>query len=111
MEPAPIVDELLARLFANRPDPVEKLQEDQSMAFFLASISGLSYSLTVGRLVQLVCRHYKVTRAHRRTGCPRCGAMIRAGYDYDAFRNLGHADTFEWPGDPLRGLHQKERDL
>lgn len=28
------------------------------------------------------------------------------GPDHDGFRNLGHPDTFSWPGDPLRLAHE-----
>ena len=91
---AVIIDETLARLFVKNPNPTEKLSHDQRMALYLFSISGAFLTCRSGRLVQLECRHYKITRATKRTGCPRCGAMIRAGYDYDAFRNLEHLDTF-----------------
>lgn len=103
---AVIIDDVLAKLFVDLPNPIEKLSHDQKMAFFLDAVSGAYKTRRSGRLVKLECRHYKVTKATKRTGCPRCGAMIRAGYDHDAFRNLGHRDTFDWPKDPLLNLHE-----
>lgn len=32
--------------------------------------------------------------------------MIRAGWDHDGFRRLKEPDTFSWPDDPLRVLHE-----
>jgi hypothetical protein len=106
MKSAPIVDETLARLFKDRPDPQEKVCSDQGLAIFLGIWSGISIRLKNGHLVQLECGHYKITRSLNRTGCPRCGAMIRAGYDYDKFRNIDHHDDFDWPADPLGNLNR-----
>ena len=106
---APVVDEVLASLLANMPDPSERIRSDQGMAIFLDCISGAFKKRKRGHLVQLECGHYKVTTALNRTTCPRCGAMIRSGYDYDKFRNIDHVDDFDWPGDPLLNLnHPKE---
>lgn len=97
----------LADLLSREPDPIEYLAEDQATA--MPYKTGLDPDLMVkhGRLVLLACRHFTITKSLRRAKCRRCGEMIRAGYDYDAFRNLGSEDAFSWPSDPLRLLHEK----
>lgn len=108
---APVVDETLARLFRDHPNPRERIRADQGMAIFLGIMTGLSTKLLAkrsGHLAQLECGHYKVTHAINSTGCPRCGAMIRAGYDYDRFRNIDHHDTFVWPTDPLKCVNHHD---
>ncbi|WP_321967138.1 RING finger protein [Burkholderia cepacia] len=107
--PAPVVNQSLANLFANESDPVEPLSSNQSTALFRNAMvwkTGSHPDLKHGRLVALACGHYTITKALHRSKCPRCGAMIRAGYDYDAFRNRGALDDFSWPDDPLRPLHE-----
>lgn len=102
---APIVDESLASLFKDMSNPREKVCADQGMAIFLDALSGNFKRRKSGHLVQLECGHFVVTRAVNKTGCYRCGAMIRAGYDYDKFRNLNGSDDFEWPSDPLKSIN------
>jgi hypothetical protein len=104
---APIVDQKLASLFAGEPDPVEALAEDQSLAMIWKTGISVEAMVKHGRLVLLTCGHFAVTKSLHRSKCRRCGEMIRAGYDYDAFRNLGSGDAFSWPDDPLRLLHEK----
>jgi hypothetical protein len=86
MSAAPVVDQKLASLFAGEPDPFEALAENQSGALAwkwkLGAAPGL---LKHGRLVVLECGHYTITKAPHRAKCRRCGEMIRAGYDCDAF--------------------------
>jgi len=110
-EPAPVVDEILAKLFREEPNPFEDLAEDQTAAMDWKTGVAAELMLKHGRLVLLTCGHLTVTKALYRARCPRCGEMIRAGYDYDAFRNLGAPDEFSWPGDPLRPLHEGHRRL
>lgn len=108
---APVVNDVLARLFAGESDPVEKLAVNQGNALLCNAMvwkTGAHPNLRVGRLVALECGHFTITKSVHRAKCSRCGEMIRAGYDYDAFRNLGGADTFSWPDDPLRALHERE---
>lgn len=102
---APIVNAHLAGVLAKEPNPIEKLDSNQSRAMTALPASGEAL-VRNGRLVMLECGHFIVTRALKRAGCPRCGEMIRAGYDYDGYRRLGNLDDFDWPGDPLRSLHQ-----
>ena len=107
---APIVNPELAELLGREPDPTEALSEDQRTAQLCTAMvwkTGNHPDLKRGRLVALACGHYTLTKAIHRARCRRCGEMIRAGYDYDAFRNLGAADTFSWPLDPLRTLHER----
>lgn len=104
---APIVNPALAALMAGEHDPIEQLAEDQSSAkgvwaFGVASADLLKH----GRVVKLACGHFTLTKALHRARCPRCGEMIRAGYDHDAFRRLGEPDGFSWPGDPFREAHE-----
>ncbi|HEU0196998.1 MAG TPA: hypothetical protein VFQ88_07240 [Nevskiaceae bacterium] len=98
---------MLAHILAAEPDPVESIAPDQSRAHAVRFIGTAAREGRYWRLVQLKCGHFKTTHALRRTDCPRCGAMRRAGYDYDAFRHLGQPDTFAWPGGPLRELHER----
>ncbi|MCA8050900.1 hypothetical protein [Burkholderia arboris] len=107
---APIVNEKLASLFAREADPVEEFASDQRNAQYAATMSwtlGVHPTLAHGRLVALACGHFTVTKAPHRAKCKRCGEMIRAGYDYDAFRNGGAPDAFSWPSDPFLPLHEK----
>ena len=106
-QPAPVVNQELAELLANEPNPIEPLAEDQSYAMVWKTGLSAKAMLRKGRLALLVCGHFTVTKARHHAKCPRCGEMIRAGYDYDAYRNLGGDDTFSWPADPLRPLHEK----
>lgn len=103
-------DQALAELFANEPNPIERLSLDQSEAISVWHTGTLSVDVLLkhGRLVRLTCGHFVVTKTRHRAGCPRCGEMIRTGWDYDAFRNLGAPDTFTWPGDPLVVLHENQ---
>lgn len=109
MTAAPVVNQKLADLFARESDPVESITADQSSALLLQAMvwkTGGHPDAKRGRLAALACGHYTVTKALNRAKCPRCGEMIRAGYDYDAFRNRGGRDEFSWPSDPLRPLHE-----
>jgi hypothetical protein len=106
---APIVNEKLAAFLADEPDPTEALAKAQGNALLLTAMvwkAGVHPDLNRGRLVALECGHFTLTKALYRAKCRRCGEMIRSGYDYDAFRNLGVKDGFSWPGDPLRPLHE-----
>lgn len=98
-------------LMSKQPDPVERLAADQAQAqsvWFTGAAGGMTdLFLKAGkRLVALECGHYAITRALSRAKCRRCGEMIRAGWDYDAFRNHSAPDTFSWANDPLRELHE-----
>ncbi len=107
---APIVNHSLAELLAREPDPLEAVCEDQTHAMAWKVGETGDALLKRGRLALLACGHFAITKALHRAKCRRCGEMIRAGYDYDAFRNLGHEDDFFWPGDPLRPLHEKSEN-
>lgn len=104
--PAPVVDHLLATLFAGEPNPVEAVACDQTAAMPWKAGFNADLMMKRGRLAVLNCGHFALTKALHKVKCRRCGEMIRAGYDYDAFRNLGAPDTFSWPDDPLRALHE-----
>lgn len=108
------MNELLAELLKNERDPVEDIKESAAKEFaFEAAIHTPTVEdlLKRGRLVRLACGHFKITKALRRAACGRCGEMIRSGWDHDGFRRLGEEDTFSWPDDPLRRLHEpEERD-
>lgn len=101
---APIVDDVLADIMATQPDPIEKIVPACPIA--------LGHNVRAGRLanptriVRLACGHFALTRLKRACACRRCGAMIRAGYDYDAFRRLHARDEFDWPKDRLREYNQ-----
>ncbi len=104
---APIVNAELAKWLGREPDPIEPLHHAQEFEFdHLVHTRTVESLLKHGRLVRLACRHFRLTKALHRTGCSRCGEMIRAGWDYQGFRELGNPDTFSWPGDPLRQLHE-----
>lgn len=107
--PAPVVNPLLARLLASERNPVEPLSADQVRAVNVWTLGAANVPTWRGRVVELACGHLVVTRALRESGCPRCGEMIRAGWDYDGFRRLGGPDTFHWPDDPFRVHHEGER--
>lgn len=112
MAHTPIHCEQLAASFKGLPNPVEKLLADQRLALFTWLTSATTEERDdplKGRLVQLACGHFVVTKAIRRCGCPRCGEMIRSGYDYEGFRNSGMVDDFEWPGDPLASLYGRQK--
>lgn len=103
---APIANALLASALGGERDPVEPLAADQTRAFS-AWVLGTSNVLTPrGRVVELACGHFTVTKALREAACPRCGEMIRSGWDHDGFRRLGNPDTIHWPDDPLHVLHE-----
>lgn len=108
VRPAPLVDKVLAGLLANEPNPLEDLAVDQASAKGVWGI-GIAQAdlLKQGRVVRLACGHYTVSKGLYKARCPRCGEMIRAGYDYDAFRRLGRPDEFSWPDDPFRTAHEK----
>lgn len=107
--PAPVVDALLAALMADQGNPVESVSSASQFDFDpTLSAASVDQLLARGRIVRLACGHFKMTKALGRTGCPRCGEMIRAGWDHDGFRRLGNADTFSWPDDPLRLLHERQ---
>lgn len=108
MKPAPVVDPFLARLFAQERNPIEVVVDDQASAkgVFVVGIAHADL-LKAGRVVKLACGHFTLTKALRKAGCPRCGEMVRAGYDHDGFRRLGEPDTFSWPDDPFRAVHER----
>lgn len=107
--PAPVVNAKLADLLNGEPNPKEPLAEAQGQAIATFMFGTADQLTKCGRPVILACGHYTMTKAVHVAGCPRCGEMIRSGYDYDAFRHLGHPDDFHWPGDPFRELHEKDR--
>nr|WP_023842385.1 hypothetical protein [Burkholderia sp. M701]BAO18842.1 hypothetical protein [Burkholderia sp. M701] len=112
MAKAPVVNSYLADLFSKEPDPFEALADDQRSALSWRWTLGSQPDLLKhGRLVTLKCGHFTVTRSLHRAKCRRCGEMIRAGYDYDSFRNRGGADSFSWPDDPLRTLHERDEQM
>jgi len=109
IQPAPVVDRQLAELLGGERDPVEGVSNAHEFEFDPAvHTATVEQLLEFGRLVRLGCGHFKRTKALLRTGCPRCGEMIRAGWDFDGFRRLGLPDDFSWPSDPLRTLHERE---
>lgn len=89
---APVVNPSLAKLLANEPNPVEALAADQASAKGLWAI-GVAQAdfLKHGRVVRLSCGHFTSTKATSKAQCPRCGEMIRAGYDHDAFHQAGRS--------------------
>jgi hypothetical protein len=107
--PAPLVDPVLAEAFRGMPDPREPLRADQGMALFYTTLANAKQAGTKGRLAHLLCGHFVITKAIRSAKCPRCGEMIRAGYDYEAFRNGGGFDEFSWPDDPLGYIHNRSQ--
>ena len=106
--PAPVVDATLARVLANERDPVEPLAVDQTRAVNVWTLGVANTPTQRGRVVELACGHLVITRARHAAGCPRCGEMIRSGWDHDGFRRLGNPDTFHWPDDPFRVHHEGE---
>ena len=109
--PAPVVDALLAEMMVAHADPVESINNAREFDFDpTLNTASVDQLLTRGRIVRLACGHFKTSKALVRTGCNRCGEMIRAGWDHDGFRRLGIADTFSWPDDPLRKLHERQND-
>ena len=112
MSRAPIVDPGLAAVMANERDPIEELAADQRSAIGIEVFCSVqSNILKYGRVVGLACGHFALTKALHKARCPRCGEMIRAGYDYDAFRRLGAPDEFRWPDDPFRPAHESDIGL
>ena len=108
MAHASIQDGRLAASFKDLPNPIEKLLDDQGLALFTWITSAPTKARDEplrGRLVQLACGHFVVTKAIKKCGCARCGEMIRSGWDYDGFRNLGMRDEFVWADDPFAILH------
>lgn len=98
-------------LMHKQHDPVERLAADQGQVqsvWFTGTAQGMTalFLKTGKRLVALECGHYTITRALNRAKCRRCGEMIRAGWDYDAFRNHNAPDTFSWINDPLGEIHE-----
>lgn len=111
--PAPVVDSVLAEILANRPNPLENLMADQGLPLFINALSNADKNIIeVGRIARLECGHFVMTKAVVSARCPRCGEMIRAGYDYEGFRRQHQFDEFHWPDDPLRKLNEAgaERD-
>lgn len=106
---APVVRQALAELLAGEPNPMEKFAADQASAkgVWVVGLAQMDL-LKHGRVVKLDCGHYTLTKALHRAGCPRCGEMIRAGYDHDGFRRLGAPDEFSWPDDPFRAAHESD---
>ncbi|MBV7542046.1 hypothetical protein [Acidovorax sp. sic0104] len=108
-------DSVLSDLLRNQRNPIERLVslEEQSKThngWFASLPQRTAHFLATGkRIVRLECRHYVLTRSLFRAACPRCGEMIRAGYDYDAFRRLGAQDEFRWAEDPLWELNEGHR--
>lgn len=109
-------DKVLSAILKGEPNPVEKLaseqQQSRTHSGWFADITKRSehFLKTGKRIVALECGHYVLSRALHRAACPRCGEMIRSGYDHDGFRRLGQPDTFHWPADPLLELNEGARD-
>ena len=103
-------------LLSRQPDPVEKLASEQQQlkthsGWFAEITKRSEHFLKTGkRFVALECGHFVLTRSLHRAACPRCGEMIRSGYDHDGFRRLGMPDEFHWPNDPLSELNEGGRD-
>jgi len=102
---APVVDMVLAEILSNRPNPVEKLMDDQGLPFFLNAISDTRMN-SGQRIVRLECGHFVLSKALDKAACCRCGEMIRSGYDYATFRMGEKPDVFHWPDDPLCDLNE-----
>lgn len=59
------------------------------------------------RIVDLECGHKAVTTNKDSMTCPRCVMLIRHGFDYDGFRNLGTVrDEMIWREDPCRHFNE-----
>lgn len=111
-----MADDLLRELLRNEPNPIEKLSgEHQQLkthsGWFADLPQRTAHFLKTGqRIVALECGHYVLSKALQRAACPRCGEMIRSGYEYDGFRRLGMPDDFHWPDDPLSTLNEGDRN-
>lgn len=109
-------DPALSDILSRHPNPVERLaseqQQSKTHSGWFADITKRSehFLKTGKRIVALQCGHYVLTRSLYRAACPRCGEMIRSGYDHDGFRRLGMPDRFHWPEDPLRELNEGSRE-
>ncbi|MBN9525765.1 MAG: hypothetical protein J0H82_06170 [Alphaproteobacteria bacterium] len=101
------MDEVLAAALADIADPVEAIIRDCPTALGHNVVNGSLGKPT--KIVRLACSHFTITDRRATCPCRRCGAMIRAGYDYDAFRRLGALDEFDWPKDRLKNIHQPRR--
>lgn len=105
----------LKDFFQRQRDPMEPLAADQGLVHsgWLIDVRNLSevYLKSGKRPVLLACGHFTLTRSLTSARCPRCGEMIRAGYDYDGFRNRAHPDTFSWPQDPFIGVHERDEAM
>lgn len=110
VEKAPVVDPVLADIMKSEKDPFEKIDMDTPSSkgiWTMGVIPVENYDiLKHGRPARLECGHFTMTKALKRAQCPRCGEMIRAGYDYDSFRHHGAPDEFSWPGDPFQLIHE-----
>ncbi|HEP6431523.1 TPA: hypothetical protein VDB83_005855 [Burkholderia cenocepacia] len=110
-----MADNILRELLRNEPNPVEKLASDQQQLKIHSGWFGeleqrtADFLKTGKRIVVLECGHYVLSKSLHRAACPRCGEMIRSGYDYDGFRRLGMPDEFHWPEDPLLVVNEGER--
>lgn len=111
-QPAPVVDPVLAKILGKQPNPTENLMGDQGLSFFLNSLASTDTNLTPnGRIVRLECGHFVLSKASRKTKCPRCGEMIRSGYDYEGFRTGRDSDEFHWPDDPAFSLNEAKMSV
>lgn len=105
-------DETLRDLLRHAANPVERLacqqQQLQIYSGRFADIKSQSdhFLKTGKRIVALECGHFVLTRALHRAACPRCGEMIRSGYDYESFRRKASPDEFNWPADPLMEINE-----
>ena len=97
------------QMLRDAPNPFERLAQRPPDLISLAPGLLALFLKTGKRIVILECGHYALTRSLRRAACPRCGEMLRSGYDYDGFRRLGNLDAFDWPGDPLVALNEEGR--
>lgn len=110
-----MLDDALRDLLRRQPNPVEKLASELQQlkthnGWFADITKQAEQFLKAGkRIVPLECGHYVLSSALHRAPCPRCGEMIRSGYDHDGFRRLGMPDKFHWPEDPLFELNEGGR--
>ena len=92
-----MLDETLRELMSRAPNPVEALACEQEQlkihsGWFADVATQAAHFLKTGtRIVALSCGHYVLSKALHRAACPRCGEMIRSGYDYVGFRRHWHA--------------------